>query len=76
MDQFKLSMNFLGIKQILVIIFILKISFYFLFLDFLFSSTARKIFEKGRCLCVKPYRLSAQSLRTASLFYKRRGAPL
>jgi thioester reductase-like protein len=28
MDQFRLNMNFLGIKQILVIIFTLKINFY------------------------------------------------
>jgi thioester reductase-like protein len=28
MDQFKLNMNLLGIKQILVIIFTLKINFY------------------------------------------------
>jgi hypothetical protein len=30
-------MNFIGIKQILVIIFILKIDFYFFFLYFLFT---------------------------------------
>jgi hypothetical protein len=29
MDQFGLHMNFLGIKQVLVIIFTLKINFYY-----------------------------------------------
>jgi hypothetical protein len=53
MDQFGLNMNFLGIKQVLVIIFVLKINFYFIFLDFLFSWTERKISEKGRGLCAR-----------------------
>jgi hypothetical protein len=34
MDQFGLIINFLRIKQILTITFILKIDFYSLFLDF------------------------------------------
>jgi hypothetical protein len=34
MTQFGISMNFLWIEQILAIIFILKIDFYFLFLYF------------------------------------------
>jgi hypothetical protein len=59
MDQFGLSMNFLGIKQVLVIIFTLKINFYFIFLDFLFRSTARKILEKRRGLCARTPRLRA-----------------
>jgi hypothetical protein len=59
MDQFRLSMNFLGIKQVLVIIFTLKINLYFIFLDFLFPWTARKIPEKGRDLCARPPRLRA-----------------
>jgi hypothetical protein len=37
MAQFGISMNFLWIKQILAIIFILKIHFLFIFLDFLFT---------------------------------------
>jgi hypothetical protein len=37
MTQFGISMNFLWIKQILAIIFILKIDFYSLFLYFLFT---------------------------------------
>jgi sterol desaturase/sphingolipid hydroxylase (fatty acid hydroxylase superfamily) len=43
MRQFGLNMNFLGIKQVLTIIFTLKITFYFLFLDFLIPWTARII---------------------------------
>jgi hypothetical protein len=50
MDRFGLHMNFLGIIQVLVIIFALKINFYFIFLDFLFSWTARKILENIRGL--------------------------
>jgi hypothetical protein len=42
MDQFGLSMNFLGIKQVLVIIFTFKIIFHIIFLDFLSSWTARQ----------------------------------
>jgi hypothetical protein len=37
MTQFGISMNFLWIKQILAIIFILKIHFLFISLDFLFT---------------------------------------
>jgi hypothetical protein len=36
MTQFGISMNFLWIKQIIAITFILKIDFYSLFLDFFF----------------------------------------
>jgi hypothetical protein len=60
MDQIGLNMNFLGIKQVLVIIFTLKIYFYFNFLDFLFPRTARKILEKGRGPCVTAPRLRLQ----------------
>jgi hypothetical protein len=46
MDQFGLNMNFLEIKQVLVVIFTLKINFYFIFLDFLSPWTECKIPEK------------------------------
>jgi hypothetical protein len=42
MDKFRLSMNFLGVKQVLVIIFTFKINFYIIFLDFLSSWTAHQ----------------------------------
>jgi hypothetical protein len=48
MDQFGLNMNFLGIKQVPVIIFALKINFYFILLDFLFPWTARIKSEECR----------------------------
>jgi hypothetical protein len=48
MDQFGLSMNFLGIKQVLTIIFTIII-FYLLFLDFLISWTARQFLERTGC---------------------------
>jgi hypothetical protein len=51
MDQFGLHMNFLGIIQVRVIMFALKINFYFILLDFLFSWTARKIPENVRGGC-------------------------
>jgi hypothetical protein len=38
-------MNFLGIKQVLTIIFTLKIIFYLLFLDFLISCTVRQFLD-------------------------------
>ena len=41
MDQFGLNMNFLGFKQVLIIIFTLKIIFYLLFLVFSNSWTGR-----------------------------------
>jgi hypothetical protein len=53
MTQFGISMNFLWIKQILAIIFILKIDFYSLFLDFLISWTGCTNTGKSRGLSAR-----------------------
>jgi hypothetical protein len=65
MDQFRLNMNFLGIKQFLVIIFTLKINFYIYLSNFSVIWTARTKTEKSRGFCARHPRLSAQSQRTA-----------
>jgi hypothetical protein len=49
MDQFGLNMNFLEIKQVLVIIFTLKINFYFIFLDFLSPGLSARFLRKYFC---------------------------
>jgi hypothetical protein len=59
MDQFGVHMNFLWYIQILALIFILKIYFPFIFLDFLISWTGRQIPEKARA--------SAQETRDSEL---------
>jgi hypothetical protein len=46
MGQFGLNMNFLGIKQIVAMIFTLKINFCIIFLDFSFPWTARQLIER------------------------------
>jgi hypothetical protein len=46
--QFGLNMNFLGIIQILAIIFTLKLNFYIIFLDFPFPWTTRVINRECR----------------------------
>jgi hypothetical protein len=48
MTQSGISMNFLWIKQILAIIFILKIDFYSLFVDFSIYWTGRTISRQPR----------------------------
>jgi hypothetical protein len=53
MTQFGISMNFLWITQILAIIFILKIDFYSLFLDFLISWTGCTNTGKSRGLSAR-----------------------
>jgi hypothetical protein len=74
MDQFGLNMHFLGIKQVLTIIFTLKIIFYLLFLGFLVSWTGRIITREYRGLLVSIPRLNQQSQWTAGLFPTTRGA--
>jgi hypothetical protein len=53
-------MNFLEIKQVLVISFALKINFYFILLDFLFHWTTRIKSEECRGFLVSNPRLSQQ----------------
>ena len=43
MDQFGLNMNFLGIKQVLAIIFTLKINFYIHLINFPVLCTAHQL---------------------------------
>jgi hypothetical protein len=67
MDQFGLTMNFLGIKQVFVINFILKIHFLSDFLGFIICLDNAPKIEKCRGYCVRNPRLSAQSHRMAGL---------
>jgi hypothetical protein len=53
-------MNFLQIKQVLVISFALKINFYFILLNFLFPWTARIKSKECRGFLVSKPRLSQQ----------------
>jgi hypothetical protein len=61
-------MNFLWIYQVIVIIFILKIHFPFVFSGFRVLWTGHSIKEKGRVLGVKYPRHSVQSMRMAGWF--------
>jgi hypothetical protein len=74
MDQFRLNMHFLGNKQVLTIIFTLKIIFYLLFPGFLVSWTGRLITREYKGFLVSISRLSQQSRWTAGLFPTTRGA--
>jgi sterol desaturase/sphingolipid hydroxylase (fatty acid hydroxylase superfamily) len=58
MDQFGVHMNFLGFIQILALIFILKIYFLFIFLDFLIYWVGRQILEKAGSLAQESARHS------------------
>jgi hypothetical protein len=66
-------MNFLWIKQIVAIIFILKIDFQFNFSDLYIPWTAPQLPEKAGSNTKEFPRLRAISLWTAGLFYKNRG---
>jgi hypothetical protein len=86
MDQFRLNMNFLGIKQVLVIIFTLKINFHIYLSDFSAPWTARIKSENSKGHCARFLRLIPQLrwtagclLTTSGLFCKadsRRGIVL
>jgi hypothetical protein len=66
MDQFELNMNFLGIKQVLVIIFTLEINFYIYLFNLSVLWTVHTNTPKPRGFCARNPRLSAQSHRMAS----------
>jgi hypothetical protein len=74
MDQFGLTMNFLGIKQVSIINFILKIHFLNDFLGFLNCLDCAPKTEKCRGFRVRNPRLSAQSHRMVGLFLNNSGA--
>jgi hypothetical protein len=62
MDQFGLNMNFIGIKQVSIINFVLKINFHnhlFVFTDLW---TTRAINREFRVHCIKILRLSYPSM--------------
>jgi hypothetical protein len=61
MDQFGLNMKFLGIKQVIVIIFTLKINFHIYLTNFSVLWTACTKIDKCRGQRVKFPRLSPQS---------------
>jgi hypothetical protein len=69
-------MNFLWIKQILAIIFILKMDFYSLFLDFLIFWTGRTNTEKSRGLSARNPRHMMTAGWTAGLILKTTGSLL
>jgi hypothetical protein len=67
-------MNFLGIIQVLVIIFALKINSYFIFLDFLVSWTGRMNNWKHGFLCARCAKTQLRSKRDGGfIFIKCRG---
>jgi hypothetical protein len=65
MDQFGLNMNFLGIKQVLVIIFTLEINFYSYLFNLSVLWTAHTNTVKPRGFCARNPRLCAQSHKMA-----------
>jgi hypothetical protein len=73
-DQFGLTMNFLGIKQVSVINFILKIHFLNDFPGFINCLDCAPKTEKCRAFRVRNPRLGAQSHRIAGLFLNNLGA--
>jgi hypothetical protein len=66
-------MKFPGIKQILAIIFTLKITFYFILNDFLSSSIVRTIKPKSRASVRKTLRLRVPLSWTTGYFPENEG---
>jgi hypothetical protein len=65
MNKFGLHMNFLGILQVLANIFILKIHFLCIFLNFLIFWTGRTITKISRGLSASFLRLRTSLVQTA-----------
>jgi hypothetical protein len=61
-------MKFPGIKQILAIIFTIKITFYFILNDFLSSWVVRTIKPKSRGLCAKNSKTQSAPIMDYGLF--------
>jgi hypothetical protein len=68
MGQFGLNMHFLGIKQVLTIIFRLKINFYLLFPDFLFPRPGSRFNRKTGFTAQITIRLRAPLIWTTVYF--------
>jgi hypothetical protein len=76
MDVFGVHINFLWFIQVLALIFILKIHFLFIFLDFLILWTGRIKSENTRGLDVINPKTQTTVTWVADLLYKNRGATI